>query len=164
MLITEWGDNGHWQTTPFSMISTAAGAFTAWHGRAPQADGLRNLFDGADAAVELGNLYQDFGFSLHNNNPAFPLIRFSNPSETLAKWSPEKLADGIHRISELIETLPQPKEDVVGAALRAGWPPRRACFRPCTLRGATFRCESLSGTGCWPWTRTQACGPQTTIF
>jgi len=90
-MVTEWGDNGHWQTMPFSTLALAAGAETAWTGKAPDARMLETGIPEGAGIVELGRLYLDAGFPLHNTSPLFPLIRFSEPDKILGQWTVERL-------------------------------------------------------------------------
>jgi len=96
-LITEWGDNGHWQTMPTTCVALAVGASTAWCGKAPDATDLKSQIDHADVVIDLGRIYLDAGFPLDNTSPLFPLIRFSEPANVIDRWSVEALAQaGLH--------------------------------------------------------------------
>jgi len=105
-MVTEWGDNGHWQTMPFSAMALAAGAETAWTGKAPAADALaRSIPDGAIIRA-LGRVYLDAGFPLHNTSPLFPLIRFSEPDKILGQWTVERLHAARDRIISCENKIP----------------------------------------------------------
>lgn len=117
-LVTEWGDNGHWQTTPFSRLALATAAVTAWTGRAPDDATISAMIKDAEVIIQLGNLYREAGFELENTSPIFPLLRFSDPAKTLDRWSTESL----QRVMELSRTIAssQPDESIaLGAAMLA---------------------------------------------
>ncbi len=117
-MVTEWGDNGHWQTTPFSRLALATAAVTAWTGRVPDHATLRQLVGHADELIELGDLYREAGFEQENNSPIFPLIRFSDPSKTLDRWSRDRL----HLVLEKATAAVRRDHDdsiVLGAAMLA---------------------------------------------
>lgn len=114
-LITEWGDNGHWQTRPFTMLALAAGAVTAWKGHAPDDATLAHMVDHASALIGLGNLYLAAGFPWHNTSPAFPLLRFQEPTTVLEKWTSENLRAARQQLAHL--TLPPDDEIRLGAAM-----------------------------------------------
>lgn len=104
-LITEWGDNGHWQTRPFSDLAIAAGACAAWSGAVPATSRLKSLFPDADVAFDLANLYRDSGFNVINNSPIFPLIRFVDPSETLQSWTVDNLERTLRHLAQIKSRL-----------------------------------------------------------
>lgn len=114
-LITEWGDNGHWQTRPFTMLALAAGAVTAWTGHAPEDAILARMMKNAPVLMELGNLYLSAGFPLHNTSPIFSLLRFQEPKTVLEKWTPENLRAVRERLARI--ALPPDDEIRLGAAM-----------------------------------------------
>jgi hypothetical protein len=118
-MITEWGDNGHWQTMPFSLLALAAGAFAAWHGHAPDRADLADLFPGAETAIQLGNLYQEAGFPLHNTSPIFPLIRFQEPDKILAQWNGDCLAAASKKLENILSE-PLAATGVIGEEIQLG--------------------------------------------
>jgi hypothetical protein len=83
MLVTDWGDHGHWQPYPVSLPGLAFGAAMAWCGEAnrdlPLADAFdRHVFaDGSGvmgrALLGLGNAYLDAG-ALPKNASALALL------------------------------------------------------------------------------------------
>jgi hexosaminidase len=117
-LVTEWGDNGHWQTTPFSRLALATAAVTAWTGHTPDDETLRTMVDQAGTLIELGNLYLEAGFELENNSPIFPLIRFSDPAKTLDRWSEENLRRVLER-AEAIASAQIDESIALGATMLA---------------------------------------------
>ena len=93
-LITDWGDNGHWQPLPSSYVGLAAGAGYAW---AFDANRDLNLADvvGQHAfkdatgimgriAVDLGDIYRLAGFHFHNASVLFRILQ-ADPDD-LIKW------------------------------------------------------------------------------
>lgn len=83
-LITDWGDNGHWQTLPVSLPGFAYGAALAWATGANASTPLAAVLDThvfADAAglageawLELGTLYRLTGIELPNMSALFQLL------------------------------------------------------------------------------------------
>jgi len=108
-MIAEWGDNGHWQTMPFSNLALAAGASAAWCGHAPHRTQLAQLFPLADLAIAMADVYQDSGFTVINNSPVFPLLRFVDPSETLKLWTVEKLDATLKHLAQIMAIPPAPE-------------------------------------------------------
>jgi len=143
-LVTEWGDNGHWQTLPFSRLALAMGASTAWKGYAPTPAEMNHVIPGADTIIELGQIYRDAGFPLHNTSPVFSLLRFQDPDKVLSLWTPENLNRALHHVETAMAMLPGTKADVLwneeihlaasmlvhalrrGLWLKSGKPPKEA--------------------------------------
>ncbi len=83
-LITDWGDNGHWQVLPVSFLGYAAGAAMSWctasNSRLQFAEALDvNVFqDRAQVmgglAMDLGNAYLHVGTRYHNMTALFRLL------------------------------------------------------------------------------------------
>lgn len=105
-MITEWGDNGHWQTMPFSTMALAAGAETAWTGKAPDARTLAKTIPDGEVICDLGRVYLDAGFPLHNTSPLFPLIRFSEPDKITGQWTIERLQQALDHLNECEKRIP----------------------------------------------------------
>lgn len=82
-LLTDWGDNGHWQ--PLSVIFPALffGAGVSWNGRDNEEKGLAGQIDRIGAGsngwgkllLEAGNLYAIPQFKLHNRSVLFDLLQ-----------------------------------------------------------------------------------------
>lgn len=115
-LITEWGDNGHWQTWPFTRLALAAGAVTAWTGRTPDDETLAAMVPDAPVCIALGDLYLEAGFARHNESPIFPLIRHANPAPVLANWKIPALQRALERV-ESIRTSLRDEEIMLGATM-----------------------------------------------
>jgi hypothetical protein len=105
LMVCEWGDNGHWQTAPFTRLAFAAAAYTAWHGHAPSSDELARAVPHGATIMELGRVTKDAGFTLHNNSPVFPLLRFRDPSATLNRWTSSALGAAHERATAAISGL-----------------------------------------------------------
>lgn len=83
-LITDWGDNGHWQTLPVSLPGFAYGAALAWATDANAATPLAAVLDthvfadpagiSGEAWLELGTLYRLTGIELPNLSVLFHLL------------------------------------------------------------------------------------------
>ncbi|MBC9888320.1 MAG: family 20 glycosylhydrolase [Opitutae bacterium] len=82
-LLTDWGDNGHWQ--PLSVVIPALlyGAGVSWNGRGNEAEGLARQIDAIDAGsngwgrllLDAGNLYALPQYVLHNRSVLFDLLQ-----------------------------------------------------------------------------------------
>ncbi len=93
-LITDWGDNGHWQSPAVSDLGFVAGAAYAWAWEAnaaldvPQAVSLHAFADPTgclgQAAYDLGNVYRAAGFEPHNSSALFWTMQRSLAE--VAKW------------------------------------------------------------------------------
>jgi hypothetical protein len=85
-LNTDWGDNGHWQTLPFSLPGFAAGAAFNWCLETNQnlrLDAVVSRFAlddrsgaAARAIFRLGNLYRLTGMELPNSSALFWLLQY----------------------------------------------------------------------------------------
>ncbi len=83
MLLTDWGDNGHWQPLPVSLPSMVRGGFAAWDGEVPEASVVAGLVDevaGFDPGVgamldRLGSLGEDLGLACLNGTPLFWVLQ-----------------------------------------------------------------------------------------
>lgn len=86
-MITDWGDNGHWQPLPVSYLGFTYGAALAWSGDANHnLDMLRTLdvhvFKDSNSVMgrlvyDLGNVHQETGIQLHNSTSLFHILQAS---------------------------------------------------------------------------------------
>ncbi len=84
-LITDWGDNGHWQQLPISYLGYMAGAGFSWAFQSNQEANIRkalNLFAfrdqsgvAGDLLFSLGNLYHEIGVTVHNASILFQVLQ-----------------------------------------------------------------------------------------
>jgi len=84
-LITDWGDNGHWQPLPVSYLGFACGSAVSWAYEAnreqdmAQLIGVHVFHDSAGImggiACDLGNVYQVTGLSLFNETSLFRILQ-----------------------------------------------------------------------------------------
>ena len=114
-LITDWGDNGHWQYLPVSYLGLAAGAAYAWSGEVDivQALDVHVFRDTAGVmgrlAHDLGNAYLYTGKLLKN---ATSLFRFLQGHE-----APPGLAEAREYIRSVIAPLGKARMQCADAAL-----------------------------------------------
>ena len=116
-LITDWGDNGHWQVPPVSWLGFAAGAAFGWCKDGtldlPVADTL-SLFAFEDPsgtmgkmAYELGNVYRATGFEPPNSSLLFHLIRAEVEQVSQAPFvTAAGLQNALERIDAAMAMLP----------------------------------------------------------
>ena len=129
-LITDWGDNGHWQVLPVSFPGFAAGAAFSWCLHA--ADGLDlaaalDLHVFRDTArvmgrlsLELGNAYRRAGGRLHNASHLFQILR-SPPGAALPQSvTKESLQETKAFIEATADPLDSSRMDRPDAALVRG--------------------------------------------
>jgi hexosaminidase len=93
-LITDWGDNGHWQPLPVSFVPMAYGAALAWgYERNIDADICASVdaFRFGDdqrrmarIAYDLGNVDQVLGIPIHNRSALFSILLHS-PNEMIKR-------------------------------------------------------------------------------
>jgi hypothetical protein len=89
-LNTDWGDNGHWQPLPVSYLGFAYGAAVSWAYEANRDLAIAQAISqyafndpsGTMGRVvyDLGNAYQEIGFTAHNSSALFRLLQLS-PNE-----------------------------------------------------------------------------------
>lgn len=84
-LITDWGDNGHWQVLPISYLGFAAGAAYAWCFHTNQDMDVRKVLSHyafqdlsgsmANVAYDLGNVYRAVGVEPPNTSVLFQVLQ-----------------------------------------------------------------------------------------
>ncbi|MBK8026735.1 MAG: family 20 glycosylhydrolase [Chloroflexi bacterium] len=87
-LITDWGDNGHWQALPISYLGFAFGAGMGWYAagnRDMNVPEVLNRFAFEDdagvmgkIAYDLGNLYKLIPLPQHNSHWLFTALQYSD--------------------------------------------------------------------------------------
>ncbi len=127
-LITDWGDNGHWQTLPASFLGFAAGAAYAWdleNNRNIDIAGAlsRYAFDDPSGTLgkmvyDLGNLYLVPGIKIHNTSPLFAAMQRS--LEEIAAYpgiTPELFQHRLEALSQIAARLRQERSRRLDAGL-----------------------------------------------
>jgi hexosaminidase len=108
-LITDWGDHGHWQTWPVSYLGFMTGSAYAWCLESSREMDIPKMLswqafgDGTGsigrAVYDLGNLYQQVGFSPINSSLLFSFMRW--PLEKTRAY--QGLSKG--KIKEALESI-----------------------------------------------------------
>ncbi|MBN1230292.1 MAG: family 20 glycosylhydrolase [Anaerolineales bacterium] len=116
VLVTDWGDNGHWQTFPISLPGIFFGAGLSWafnQNLEMSLEDVLNILYFEDRKMELGkillelgNLYQKFDSILPNRTHLFELlaqdpIQYINQQKELDSG----IVDSIHRVQESVDGL-----------------------------------------------------------
>lgn len=100
LLITDWGDHGHWQHLPVSYLGFAAGAAFSWNTEGTSEESIPSMLDYhvfhdenqriGRLIYDLGNLYLDAGQTPKNGSLFFHLIakstfQFLKPEVTVER-------------------------------------------------------------------------------
>ncbi len=115
-LITDWGDNGHWQALPVSYLGLAAGAAYSWCFQTNQGQDLPLALDlyafhdsGSSMgklAYELGNIYHMVGIEPPNGSALFYVMQ--HPISELKNFIDADTANqAFHRTLEAIDQASQ---------------------------------------------------------
>jgi hexosaminidase len=113
-LITDWGDNGHWQVLLVSYLGFAAGAAYSWSFQANQALDIKAALDQyafqdassnlGKVAYDLGNIYQDIGFEPENSSAFFEILQ-----KPIQEWkeylAPEIALQMLNHTQEFIDQV-----------------------------------------------------------
>jgi hypothetical protein len=116
VLITDWGDNGHWQPLPVSYLGYAYGLALAWAGEAnreldlPRALDVHAFADEAGVlgrlAYDLGNVSAEEGLDWGNAHKLFQVLRHPEAMRESPPPVPAKAAEGARRrLAALAERL-----------------------------------------------------------
>jgi hexosaminidase len=113
-LITDWGDNGHWQTLPISYVGFAAGAAFTWCFESNQEMDAREVINRyafndptgnmGDLAYEMGNIYQEVGNALPNSSALFYILQ-KPIRESKNYLDPETGIQSLSRTLEKVDRL-----------------------------------------------------------
>ena len=116
-LITDWGDNGHWQHLPISFLGYAYGAAVSWAARANRELNLRQALDlhaFRDAAgvmgclaYDLGNAYRETGVLVPNASLLALLLLHPDQPVTESDW-PGLTVEGLERTLEYVDRAMAP--------------------------------------------------------
>ncbi len=121
-LITDWGDNGHWQTLPVSYLGFAAGAAYSWALDANRSLDIQQALDRhafrdwagvmGHLAYDLGNVYKEIGVSWENTS-ALSLILLHSLEEVRAQPERSRLSFDValEAIDRDVLTIGQAKMD-----------------------------------------------------
>jgi hypothetical protein len=109
-LITDWGDNGHWQPLPVSYLGFAAGAGYAWALEANCEVDVALIVSHyafgdptgkmGRVAYDLGNVYEAYGLDWENSSILFGTLQA--PLERIRKYK-NVSSEGYHRALEAID-------------------------------------------------------------
>jgi len=117
-LITDWGDNGHWQPLPVSYLGFAAGAAYAWCIAANRASDIRPALDHfafqdknhvmGEIAYQMGNLYTLVDYQPGNSTAFFhflqsPLARINEHSGELTPGALKAALDAVEKAAADLE-------------------------------------------------------------
>jgi hypothetical protein len=115
LLVTDWGDNGHWQPLPVSYAGFATAAAYAWNASAATEMPLAKLLDRhafEDAAgvmgrlaLDLGDLQRTTGVELANASVLFHLLHKLDLAPWLAKLPAGALEKTAQRLDEIMASL-----------------------------------------------------------
>ena len=127
LLVTDWGDNGHWQPLPVSYAGFATAAAFAWNTAAavelPLAEVLnRHAFGDAagvmgSLALDLGDLYRTTGVELSNASVLFHLLHKRDLTPWRARLPAGALEKTMQRLDEVIAPLDRAELRCADAAL-----------------------------------------------
>ncbi len=127
LLVTDWGDNGHWQPLPVSYAGFAAAAAFSWNAAAaaelPLAALLdRHAFEDAAGvmgrlALDLGDLHRTTGVEPANASVLFHLLHKRDLAPWLAKLPAGVLEKTVQRLDEIVVPLARAQLRCADAAL-----------------------------------------------
>jgi len=116
-LITDWGDNGHWQHLPVSFLGYAYGAAVGWAAQAnrgldlPRALDLHVFQDAAGVmgrlACDLGNAYREAGVFVPNASLLALFLLHPDQPVTESDW-PGLTVEGLERTLEYVDGVMAP--------------------------------------------------------
>ncbi len=121
-LITDWGDNGHWQPLPVSYLGFAYGSALAWAYEANQTQDVARItstyaFEDPTGqtgrlAYDLGNVYRQAGSLTHNNSILFRILQ-DTPADITAhqELTEAKLQNTWEHIDEIASALANVRSD-----------------------------------------------------
>jgi hypothetical protein len=117
-MITDWGDNGHWQPLPISYLGFAYGAAVSWCGASNTDRDVAELLDthvlqdGASLVgrivYDLGDVYRQIGPDLHNSSVLFLMLQA--PLDKVGTYAGLTL-EGLQQTSASIDTILEPLDE-----------------------------------------------------
>jgi hypothetical protein len=127
LLVTDWGDHGHWQPLPVSYAGFAAAAACGWNATAAQQLPLATLLDRhvfedeagvlGQLALDLGDLYRTTGVELENASVLFHLLHKRDLTPWLAQLPAGAVAKTVQRLDEIVAPLEHARPRGADAAL-----------------------------------------------
>ena len=139
LLMTDWGDGGHWQPLAVSLAGLGLGACVAWCGEANRGVDAAAAADACGAGgfgatlAGLGDVYRLCGALRGNGTELFQLLFRPRAKPPLAGVTPAALRAVLARVAELAAAAPQADSDTareVGQVVRLL---RAACRRGLAL-------------------------------
>jgi len=148
-LITDWGDNGHWQALPVSYLGLAAGAAYAWSFQTNRDVDIRDPLNryvfldpmGAmgNIAYDLGNVYHEIGIEPENESALFNILQ-----KPISEWrdllEPESAIRSLHHTLNVIDQVSKKESKI--SSLR---PDKELLEREFTLTIALLRHACMRG-------------------
>ncbi|MBA3470009.1 MAG: family 20 glycosylhydrolase [Herpetosiphonaceae bacterium] len=127
-MITDWGDNGHWQPLPVSYLGFAYGAALSWCGASNIDRDVVELLDthvlrdqtGLVGRIlyDLGDVYRQIGPKLHNSSVLFLVLQAPlDKVGTHAGLTLDGLQQASARIADILEPLDEARLQRPDAAL-----------------------------------------------
>lgn len=118
-LITDWGDEGHWQPLPVSYLGFAYGAALAWSQEANLDMDVTRALDAyvfldaqtvmGQLVVDLGNIYQAPGVIMHNSSVLFNALQAGR--DTLLAHL--QIMGDLDQLAERIQTTLKKLDEVI---------------------------------------------------
>jgi hexosaminidase len=128
-LITDWGDNGHWQPLPVSYLGFAAGAALAWNADGNKDQDWRKVLDVhvfqdaagimGGVAMDLGNAYLKCGHQIANASVLFRLLNEKPDWPVPETVTRETLGQTRDFVAAIMERIPRARMSCPDAALVA---------------------------------------------
>jgi hypothetical protein len=153
-LMTDWGDNGHWQYQPVSYLGFAAGAGLSWCRAANEgadwaaALDLHAFGDEAGvmgkAAVALGDAYRRTGHEPHNSSPLFHILQRPSTQELHRAVTEKRLQATAAYVEQVAAPLGLARmAGAEGALVRDEYANTVRMLRHACQRGLALRQETL---------------------
>jgi hypothetical protein len=120
-LITDWGDEGHWQALPVSYLGFAVGAASAWSFEANQGLDIRDALNQyafldptgnlGNMAYDLGNVYRQVGIETENSSALFHIMQ-----KPIHEWKdylePESGILSLHKTLNMINQVSENQANI----------------------------------------------------
>jgi len=141
LLMTDWGDGGHWQPLAVSLAGFGVGACAAWGvdanrdvDAAEAADACGSGGGGA-ALAALGDVYRLCGALRGNGTELFQLLFRPRAKPLLAGVTPETLRAVLTRVDEVVAAAPRAESIAARETEQVARLLRTACHRGLVLLG-----------------------------